>query len=332
MSNSQHTLFQLLRELIPNELSMVDEIADLLNVSTGSAYRRIRGQTAISLDESEILCYKYNIPLDSILGSKNNSVNFSYRSINPEKLNFKDYLRQILGDLKRIQAYDQREIIYSAKDIPIFYHFQFKELASFKIFFWLKTFMQFPEFKDEKFSLDYMDDENTKIGNELLESYVSIPSIEIWNDETVNSALKQIDFYYESGLFVDDSIALILCDNLLELVRHIKTQADRGRKFLKDKEVADTENNYKLYYNELTLVDNTILVKTGANRTVYLTHNLLNNLITTNESFCNETNTIMENMMNKANLISSSSEKLRNQYFIRIEDRIVKLKRKFEVS
>ena len=328
MEDAQHLLFQILKERIPNGFSMVDEVSDLLSVSTDSAYRRIRGQTVLSLEETRKICDKYSISIDSLLGSKPNSVTFRYRAIKPGTFDFRQYLEKILTDITLIKKFDQKKIIYTAKDIPLFYHFEFMELAAFKIFFWLKTFMQFPEYAEKKFSIENPDNELMSLGQEILETYVGIPSIEIWNDESIFSALRQIEFYHDSGLFNEADIGMILCDRLLDLVHHIKNQADQGKKILRSREVADTDNNYQLYYNELTLVDNTILIETDGRRLVYMTHNLLNNLITANEGFCDETSSIMSNMMNKSNLISSASAKLRNVFFLRMEEKIIQLRTK----
>lgn len=330
MSKFQQALFQLLRERIPQGISMVEEIAELLSVSTDSAYRRIRGETSLSLDEVQKLCQRYGISIDSLFGSASNSVTFSYRSIRPEEFDFKSYLTKILEDLRRINSFENKKITYLAKDVPLFYHFHYKELASFKIFFWLKTFMLFPEYSDRKFDGGEIDDDTLKLGNEVLETYVRIPSVEIWNDETINSALKQIEFYFESGLYQDPAMAFLLCDQLLDEINHVKAQAEKGGKILQGKEVAGTENNYQLYYNELTLVDNTVFLELNESKAVYLTHNLLNNLITTNENFCSETSNIIRNMMNKANLISSSSEKERNKFFLRMQEKIEGLKKRLE--
>jgi len=78
------------------------------------------------------------------------------------------------------------------------------------------------------------------------------------------------------------------------------------------------------------LVDNTVLVCVGDHKVVYITHNLLNNLITGNKDFAVETYNIMNNMMHKANLISTASEKLRNKFFIRMATKVEDLKIKLE--
>jgi hypothetical protein len=310
---------------------LVDELADTLCISNDSAYRRIRGETLLTIQEAEKLCLKHGVSIDSFLGIKSNSVTFRYRSLNPLSFDFGAYLNNILLDLKRIDSYNQKEIIYMAKDIPLFYLFQFPALSSFKIFFWLKEFMQFPNYKNLKFKLS-KENPFAEIGKQILEQYVRIPSVEIWNQETINSILGQINFLFESGIFENPQDALTLCDSIKELLAHVKEQAKQGKKLIKEKEVAVDEENYRLYYNDITLVDNTILINIDGSKEVYITHNLLNNLVTSNEAFCEETLQVTKNMMKKVNLISSTSEKVRNQFFLKLEDKVNALYKRIELQ
>ncbi|MDH4296849.1 MAG: hypothetical protein OEV74_11250, partial [Cyclobacteriaceae bacterium] len=48
-------LEQIRKRLRPN-VSFADALADALSISRDSAYRRIRGETVLSLDEVKILC------------------------------------------------------------------------------------------------------------------------------------------------------------------------------------------------------------------------------------------------------------------------------------
>jgi hypothetical protein len=47
----QKELFVLIKHTLPSHISLVDEIADLLDISYDSVYRRIRGEKPISLNE-----------------------------------------------------------------------------------------------------------------------------------------------------------------------------------------------------------------------------------------------------------------------------------------
>lgn len=188
MKNIQKEFLHTIKNSLPKNHSLVDELAETLSVSNDSAYRRIRGETPLTIQEAEKLCLKYGVSIDSFLGIKSNTITFRYRSLNPLSFDFGAYLNNILIDLKRIDSFHQKEIIYMAKDIPLFYLFQFPALSSFKIFFWLKEFMQFPEYKNVKFKLS-KENPFADIGRQIQEQYVRIPSVEIWNRETINSIL-----------------------------------------------------------------------------------------------------------------------------------------------
>lgn len=63
----QQKLFAEIKRKAVNTSSVVDEIAGLLQISTGSAYRRLRGEKVISIDELYKLCTYYKISLDGLL-------------------------------------------------------------------------------------------------------------------------------------------------------------------------------------------------------------------------------------------------------------------------
>ncbi len=48
---SQEFLFQRIKELLPPHTTLVDSVAETLHISSDSAYRRIRGETPVVLDE-----------------------------------------------------------------------------------------------------------------------------------------------------------------------------------------------------------------------------------------------------------------------------------------
>ena len=103
-------------------------------------------------------------------------------------------------------------MIYSAKNIPIFHYFQFPEIAAFKEFIWFKTLLQFPEYENKLFSFDNASSDAYKIGQEILTYSLSIPTIEIWNDETFNGLIRQIEYYWVSGYFAHDEELWVLLE------------------------------------------------------------------------------------------------------------------------
>jgi hypothetical protein len=59
-----------------SNLSLVNEIADVLDVSNDSAYRRLRGETALSLNEAFLLASHFQIALEEIAPVKSDMVLF----------------------------------------------------------------------------------------------------------------------------------------------------------------------------------------------------------------------------------------------------------------
>ena len=307
-------------------LSLVDEVADLLKISTDSAYRRIRGEKELSFNEIEKLCTYFHCPIDALFNQKvDDVVSFRYNSLNHETFNFQDYLKSVCASMRNIVLNPEREIIYAAKDIPIFYHFLNDEVAAFKTFVWQKTLIGFPEFEKKKFLLADTSDAVLRLGKQALNDYLNIPGSELWNIECFHSLFRQIEFYCEAGLFAKPAEAILIIEKTGELIDHLKQQAILGKKFLPGNE-PPVDSNYKMYVNEVYLSDNTVLGMMGDRKIAFLTHCAVNFLATENEKFCNTTYEWFQNLIKKSSLISSVGEKDRNRFFSAVDAKYEKLK------
>ena len=65
----QMQLFHKIRDQLPDHVSLVDDIAELLEISNDSAYRRIRGEKQLSLQEVKKLCQHYRFSIDDLAGN-----------------------------------------------------------------------------------------------------------------------------------------------------------------------------------------------------------------------------------------------------------------------
>lgn len=314
------------KELIPDNYSFVDELANILELSTDSSYRRIRGETALTINEVAILCKKYNISFDYFTQGDNN-VTFSY-NIMHDKAGFKRHMESILDALIKIIEPEYKKITYAAIDIPIFYHFKFKELAAFKMFYWMKAVNNVPQLQDIQFDPDLIDPEFIAIGQHIFEIYQKAPSVEIWSDGTINSLVKQIEFFWESGNFKTPEDALLICQQARDELELIAQQANEGKK------VSTTgiieKNDFMLYHSDIEIGNNTIFIERGDVKTVYLTFNTFNALITPNIQFIEEINIWIDNLKKKSTLISATAQKHRYQFFKRAFAKIEALEKKIQ--
>ena len=332
----QGAFFQVIKDHLPGHLALVDEIADTLEVSNDSAYRRLRGETSLTFDEIAVLSTKYGVSLDNLTASSSDLVAFHYKPLDEREFSFESYMKTVVRDLKRIDSYEDKEMIYVANDIPFFQLFGIPEIASFKLFVWTKTLLNYKEHEGRKFELEKEFNERIKdTASELIEIYSNIPSVEVFHSGTIETTLNQLEYYWVSGLFKNKGDALILCDKLSMLVDHMQTQADLQVKFPMGKELPEgikemRKGSYKLYFNEILATDNTILVRMGEAKAVYLTNNGHNSLVTTNENFYRHTYNSIQNLLSKSTLISGTSEKERNRIFMRFQEKIERLKSTIE--
>lgn len=304
----QSRFLEEIRKRLPANLSFVDELAELLSISRDSAYRRIRGETVLSLDEAKKLCDRYGASIDSLFALTSNVVPFVDRS-STDTYSLEQWLTSVLQNIEMMT-----ELTYAAKDIPIFHYLRHPELAAFKLFFWQKTIIDNPDYRTLRFEYSAIPREMIHLGIRIWTRYAAIPSVEIWAVESINNTIKQIEFYKECHFFADPKQAVELCNRLIELMRVV------------EKEVADARKtdggSYNLYQNDILMSDNTAFARAGEKRIAYLNYNILSLLITQHPSFCDKTEKYLNNLIKHSTLISASAAKERIKFFTKLTDRI----------
>lgn len=330
---AQTVLMTRIKDSLPANLSLVDELADLLKVSNDSAYRRMRGETQLSIEEISAICKHFKISFDSFINNTNdNYVSFAYHQLGTHVSTFREYLESIKNDLSQVLRFPEnnRQIIYAAEDIPVFQHFAHPFLTAFKIFYWNKSILNAKGFEDKKFETEHIDKDILQIAADIYELYSKIDSIEIWADDTANSTLKQVEFYWDAGAFKSKKDALLVCEELNLMFVRINKQAELNVKLDMHNKPATSQNNYALYHSDIMIGNNCVLSVMGEMKGAYISYHSFNVMLTTNLNFCNETDLWLKNLIRKSNLISGVAEKQRYRYFKRIDESLKKLIHKIE--
>jgi hypothetical protein len=331
--SAQTVLMQRIKSALPSNISLVDELADLLNISNDSAYRRIRGETALSIEEIAAICKHFKISFDSFINSSNDRfVNFTYHQLSSHSNSFKEYLQNIKSNLGLLLKFpeDQRQIIFAAEDIPVFHHFAHTELTAFKIFYWNKSILSASGFEDKKFETIHIDKSLLELAKDIYDLYSKISSIEIWSDDTVNSTIKQIEFYWDSGAFKSKQDALLICEEVNLMLTRICKQAELNVKLDTDHKPASSQSNYALYHSDVMIGNNCVLATMGAIQETYISYHTFNSMFTNNVTYCAETELWLKNLIRKSSLISGVAEKQRYRYFKIIDEHLKKLIAKIE--
>ena len=318
-------LEQIKSKLAPN-LSFVDELAELLNISRDSSYRRIRGETVLSLGEVSVLTKHFGVSVDDFLMPANDRVTFQIKALNVANISIEKWFAAIINTLEMIKRFaaHEKQLIYDAKDLPIFHFFQFPRLAAFKIYFWMRIFARDEKLGAKKYNPNVIDSKLISMSEKIWDMYAGIPSIEIIGYEILTVTLRQIEYAYECGMFPDKQDAYDLFDDCSKLAIHLQLQTKLGTK----QSYGGPEQGAKfdVYLNDVLIGANTFFCKMDSRRMTFLTPNVFNLMMTSHEHFCNITEDHIDNMIERSVLISVTAEKERNKFFNRIEENILRAK------
>jgi hypothetical protein len=321
--NIQKLLFQEVKARLAPHLSLVDEVSECLHISNDSAYRRIRGEKLLSLEEASVLCSSFNISLDHALDIKSDSIIFHGRIDMDSATVFEDYLGSMLKQLMMVDQYENKHIYFLLKDIPPFDQFLIPELAAFKFYLWNKSILHNESLRSVKFRIDDPRfDAYFPVSRQIIETYNRIPVTEIWNLESINSTLRQIRFYRDSGAFETEATEKLLYEKLKELVNHLERQAELELKFLPGKTPTSDSGSYRVFVNDLILGDNTFAAEMNGQLISFLNHSVLYFLGTTDPQFNQNMFRNLKNLMKKSAMISGVGEKERAKFFNKLRQKL----------
>lgn len=333
--NLQKSFFERIRkERHAADENFAQELARFLNVSETSAYRRMNGSIPLTFNELQRIAKYYEVTLDEhfeLSGEQiNPEVTFSWKYGQDADQAYIGFLKWLLTDLKKTDTKHSR-VMFHAKDFPVFFNFIYPEIGEFKSFFWQKTFIRIDRYKSRKFSCKRLSREPTKLGKRIFANYAELASMELWNDEVFTSILKQIQYAQEVNFLASEADAGILLKRLKELTHHVQKMAELGKKFLPDKPEAGG-GSFELYHNDVILGDNSIILEDRGQRSMYISQNIIQGLITTDQHFVDNSYLIKTNLFKNSLLLSSSAEKERVKFFGTLRNKIDQVADELEVK
>jgi len=331
LADLQQQLFQVIKRKVPAATSLPEDLAGLLGISTDSAYRRMRGEKPITIDELYKIATYYNVSLDQLLNIPIAGFLFQGNLLNPKTHRYDAYLRGMMNTIAYYISFKQKEVYYLCKDTPIFHYFNSREIAAFKYYFWMGTLVYFPEFRNKKVSFDDYPEELYELGTNILSLYNQMDSYELWNIESWNATLHQVDYYLDNDRFQSDGDALKLYEEMERVLDHLEEQARFGHKFLINDPAKKPMGKYNMYFNEFVLNDNSMMIVLDNSKICGVPHTAINYMMTRNLEYCENYNQYVQNLIKRSTLISEVSEKERGRYFRRMRERIERRKESLKI-
>ena len=328
-SGIQAKLFELIKQSINPEESVVSIVSDVLSLSTDAVYRRIRQETLMTIEEVRKLCIHFDLSFDALMELKSGKAGFSYMQLKENEFTIEKYLEGILNGLSRLRSIQETKIYLSINNVHFFQALNFPQIIRFRLFFWAKTHLLLPAYRHQLFKHEKISADAFSLGKEILESYNRFPSAEIVDKDLMRGYLRQVQYYLECNLFEDPSYAVFLADRAEKWLLHYQHQAALGVKFIYGTEPLDKDNKLDLYLNETINMDNTFYYDGEKVKGVYLTHNIMNYLHTTDENYVRDSWNIMQCQLANSTLISEVNAKVRNNYFAELLNLVGQHKNQF---
>lgn len=299
MNAQQIRFFETIKSALPDYQNLAQSIAEVLDISTNEAYKKIKGTSTLSLPQLIRLSDHFSVSF-SYQPNESPTVAFNYLSINREAPNMLDYLNNLLQNLKLIQQRKEKHIMITTDDIPIFHFFKYPELACFKLFFWADNHML-------KFDAAAITEEIILITQELNRIYLEIPSTEIWAKDTINGTIEQVRYAFEAGHISDKALA----EKIVEQIRYCLT--DMNMYAISAKKTIDPSHTFN-WYNCDVLGSIAYLVEFKDSMLCYNRFNTFNYLKTDDQFYCGQTKDWMQGLIKKSVAFSGQGEKHRNKF------------------
>ena len=325
----QEQFIQYLKAKSQNNTSFADEVASVLDIGYDAAYRRINSKTNLTLEESVKLARHYKISLNKLfeVGSQNTILT----ELSPRLKNIngiEDWFQQSLNSITPLTKLKSASIIYSAKDIPIFHTLKDSLLSRYKIYVWLKDVD-----RDMARNKIPFDDFITTIPESLLESafklgevYKDINIIELWNDNTIIGTLQQVLYYFESRLLSIEK-ALIICDDIEDIINHIEEQTI-NQSLIGSK----NHSSFNLYKTDLHTLNNTIMVNTPYQKMFFQPFTVLTYFKIDHQPTCELMYKFFKKQMSNSKLLVNAGEKDRNLFFNKMRQKIDRLRMQIKID
>ncbi|MBK6699758.1 MAG: hypothetical protein IPG55_07615 [Saprospiraceae bacterium] len=316
MADNQYSqkIFQLLIQNF-GEKNWKKKSSELLHISEDALYKKIRGESHLSIQE--ILAIRQVVPfsLDDLFIENENNIVFNCSELFTPRTTYKEYLRNILSNLQFASKLEDLEVFYTSNEISLFQYFNYPNLAAFKLISWSATNWLAPNSKnmDEMILSVIQDVETQEILRKICYYYNRMPSTEIWSINILDNTLNQLRWFIDSGDLLDYRLINNILQSIELLLKETNELLTHGYKII-DEEL-QLRVPVKIYFNEMTHTNNTILVNHKHGAMTFVTHDNPNFMITHNNKFCKITENWIKKLITKSDSLALGSEKVRKRYF-----------------
>lgn len=296
---------------VPDNMKPTEYIMSILDISKGSAYRRLNGTLPFNYDEIAVLAREMNFSVDDVIHSESRKkyiCEFADYFADDTATVILKAMTEFYATLLTEQKMENRNLIITINNLWFVYTFHFENLFKF---FYYKFLQQtdITHLKDKMRDIEIPQlviDIKNKL-NGLMESMDNTCRTSILDRHIFLNTISEIQYYYRRNLIDNDELALITKD-LEDLLITIEKVIVRN-------EYAGDKNLY--FLAERNVYTNSVSIKNDKQTYAQIYQNNLYPIICYAPELCRLHRNYLESHKRQSMLISSSNEQLQIAFFER---------------
>lgn len=319
----QQAVFDKIREKISSQRDLPAELAEILDISIHSAYRRLRHDVVLSVAEMDKLVTHYNLNMGTGELKESSSVfEFYGRDLKEDSPALLDNVRRELDLINDLISEGDLHVTYSGLDVVPAFLYGSPVLLAFTHFFWTHCFGGSISSGGKLFCIEEISEETKELANAYFEASSMISSTNILNASCLETVLSQIEYMRDIRCFKSDADAVAVYNDLRKSLDFYERQAAMGRKLHKDGSVKEPHISCTLYRSELFFAESSTLIETAKSTRVALKQNQLFNIFTSQTLFVSSVRDYLQTCLKKSKPISATNEKGRVIFFNDLRRRV----------
>lgn len=300
MNNSSFQIIEAIKKQLPDNANLIDFFTEILPMKKESAYRRLRGEVPLSLDEARKVASYLNLSLDKLLDIKQKGTyTSSIIRMNGKNLmeSYCKTMERIITLMRFVKTDPNAKIYCSSNKLPNSHFYKFPTLCKFKFFkfaYQCRNALNPPKLSEIEIPSGVRDLEIIyQAERQQIETHY------IWIRDIFRPILKDIFYFSEMRLVTQEEVWLLI-EEIQQLLDDLEIDISVG------------QTNYRvpyLVYLADTYFDSNYIYIEGNNLKVSAISVFgINYLSTSEEDISNDTKEWIESLMRYSTLISKSGE------------------------
>ncbi|MGH1435714.1 MAG: hypothetical protein ACRBG0_14805 [Lewinella sp.] len=301
---------------------VLHETMDILHLQKAAVYKRMSGDTALTLSEAVKLAQELGISLDTAVGTEGyHSFSHPFREV----MSSFDFLQCFVDIMTPILPNEEAEsrVIYLANELPVFYYLEYDSIFKFLVAIWNHLHWSQQELVIN--SEELLHPIITTLRNRIVAHYRSRKVTEIWNSNMLANIFQQILFAISIKAFKDQAFIAQLISDLEQLIKNLKQLA-----FAENRQDHPQHGKIQIYINEFGNYQNMVLFEALELRATGIGFDMPQFMISHDQVLYEYSKKWVEKIKRRSENITSGGYRFREVFFNQLEADLKLFKEKAE--